>query len=73
MTMSVNLSPEAEKRLRALADKSGQTTDAQLKQIIDQGLEDFEDYYAGHEVMARIERGEERVLNSEDFWRGVDN
>jgi RHH-type transcriptional regulator, rel operon repressor / antitoxin RelB len=73
MTISVNLTPEAEARLLELARKSDQSKDAQLRQIIDQGLEDLEDYYAGHEVLGRIARGEEQVLTSEDFWRGVDN
>ncbi len=73
MTISVNLPPDVEARLKALANKSGQSTDAQLRQIIDQGLEDLEDYYAAREVLGSIERGEEQVLSSEDFWRGLDH
>lgn len=73
MTITVHLPPELEARLLALANKSGQSTDDQLREIIGQGLEDLEDYYAGHEVVSRISRGEEKVLSSEDFWRGMDN
>lgn len=73
MTISVNLPQEFEARLKALADKSGQSSDAQLRQIIDVGLEDLEDYYAAQDVLARIARGEEKVLTSEEFWRGMDN
>jgi RHH-type rel operon transcriptional repressor/antitoxin RelB len=73
MTISVSLPPDIEARLKALANKSGQSTDAQLRQIIDQGLEDLEDYYTAQEVLGRIERGEEQVLSSEDFWRGLDH
>ena len=73
MTISVNLPQEVEARLKALADRSGQSTDDQLRQIIDLGLEDLEDYYAGHEVLGRIARGEEKVLSSEEFWRGLDD
>jgi len=73
MTISINLPPDVEARLKALANKSGQSTDAQLRQIIDQGLEDLEDYYAAKEVLDRIGRGEEQVLSSEDFWRGLDH
>jgi RHH-type rel operon transcriptional repressor/antitoxin RelB len=73
MTISVNLPPDVEARLLALASKSGQSTDAQLRQIIDQGLEELEDYHAAKEVLARIERGEEQVLTSEEFWRGLDH
>ncbi|MCB1444324.1 MAG: CopG family transcriptional regulator [Rhizobiaceae bacterium] len=73
MTISVNLPQELEARLKALAEKSGQATDVQLRQIIDAGLEDMEDYYAGQDVLARIARGEEKVLTSEEFWRGMDS
>lgn len=73
MTISVNLPPDIEARLLALASKSGQSTDEQLRQIIDHGLDDLEDYYAAKEVLARVERGEERVLSSEEFWRGLDH
>jgi RHH-type transcriptional regulator, rel operon repressor / antitoxin RelB len=73
MTISVNLPQEIEARLKALADKSGQSADAQLRQIIDRGLEDLEDYHAGQDVLRRVERGEEKVLSSEDFWRGMDD
>lgn len=73
MTISVNLPSEVEERLSALASRSGQSTDAQLWQIIDQGLNDLEDYYAAKDVLGRIERGEEKVLSSEEFWRGMDH
>ncbi|MGV3551992.1 type II toxin-antitoxin system RelB family antitoxin [Rhizobium sp.] len=72
MTISVNLPREMEERLKALADKSGQSTDIQLRQIIALGLEDLEDYHAGQDVLGRIARGEEKVLSSEEFWRGMD-
>lgn len=73
MTVPVILPPDLEIRLQALADKTGQSTDAQLRQIIDLGLEDLEDYYAAHDVLARIARGEEKVVTSEEFWRGMDS
>ena len=73
MTISVNLPQEFETRLKALADKSGQSADDQLRQIIDLGIEDLEDYYAGQEVLGRIARGDEKVLSSEEFWRGMDD
>jgi RHH-type transcriptional regulator, rel operon repressor / antitoxin RelB len=73
MTISVNLPQEIEARLKALADKSGQSTADQLRQIIALGLEDLEDHYAGREVLGRITRGEEKVMSSEEFWRGMDD
>lgn len=73
MAILVNLPQELETRPKALAEKSGQPTEVQLRQIIDLGLEDLEDFYAGHEVLSRIGRGEERVLTSEEFWRDLDD
>jgi RHH-type rel operon transcriptional repressor/antitoxin RelB len=73
MTISVNLPQDIEARLKALADRSGQSTDAQLRQIIDLGLEDIEDYHSGRNVLEQIARGEEKVLSSEEFWRGMDD
>lgn len=73
MTISFSLPRELESRLKALADKAEQSSDDQLKQIVEQGIEDLEDYYAGQEVKERIARGEEKVLSSEDFWCGVDH
>ncbi|MBN9547337.1 MAG: hypothetical protein J0H31_00190 [Alphaproteobacteria bacterium] len=32
-----------------------------------------EDYRLAVEVMGRIRRGEEDVLNAEDFWHGLDD
>jgi RHH-type rel operon transcriptional repressor/antitoxin RelB len=73
MTVSVNRPPDLEARLELLASKSGQSADAQLRQIIDQGIEELEDYYAAKEILGRIDRGEEKALSAEDFWRGLDN
>ena len=64
---------ELEARLKVLADKSGKSADDQLRQIIDLGLEDLEDYYLAVEVQERIRRGEEDVLTSEEAWRGLDD
>ncbi|WP_137154415.1 CopG family transcriptional regulator [Rhizobium sp. FKL33] len=71
MTMSVTLPPEFEERLSALARKTGHAREDQLKWIISQGLEDMEDYYAAQDVLDRVRRGEEKVVSSEDIWRGL--
>jgi RHH-type rel operon transcriptional repressor/antitoxin RelB len=73
MTMSVTLPPEVEERLAALARKTGHAREEQLKWIISQGLEDMEDYYAAQDVLQRVRRGEEKVVSSEDMWRGLDD
>jgi len=72
MTVPVTLTPDIERRLNALVAKTGHSKDATLREIIEQGLEDLEDYQEAVEVMDRVRRGEEEVLSGEDFWRGLD-
>ena len=54
-----------------LAAKTGRSKAYYLREMIERGLEDMEDYYLAAEVMERIKRGEEEVLTSEEFWRGL--
>ena len=72
MPTSVRLSSETEKRLEVLSAKTGRSKAYYLREMIERGLEDMEDYYLAAEVMERIKRGEEEVLTSEEFWRGLD-
>lgn len=72
MTVPVKLSPDIERRLDALVAKTGLSRDATLREIIEQGLDDIEDYHEAVEVMDRVRRGEEEVLSGKDFWRGLD-
>jgi RHH-type rel operon transcriptional repressor/antitoxin RelB len=72
MPTSVRLSAETEKRLEVLSAKTGRSKAYYLREMIERGLEDMEDYYLAVEVMERIKRGEEEVLTSEEFWRGLD-
>ncbi len=72
MPTSVRLSSDTEKRLEVLAAKTGRSKAYYLREMIERGLEDMEDYYLAAEVMERIKRGEEEVLTSEEFWRGLD-
>ena len=71
MPTSVRLSADAEKRLEALSAKTGRSKAYYLREMIERGLEDMEDYYLAAEVMERLKRGEEEVMTSEEFWRGL--
>ena len=73
MPTSIRLSPDIEARLDALASRTGRTKAYYLRELVERGLEDMEDYYRAMDVMDRIRRGEEDVLSSEEAWRGLDN
>ncbi len=73
MPTSVRLSPEADARLASLAAKTGRTKAYYLREMIDRGLDDLEDYYLAEEVLLRVRRGEEPVLSHQEFWHGLDD
>jgi RHH-type transcriptional regulator, rel operon repressor / antitoxin RelB len=64
MATSIRLSPETEQRLDLLASQTGRTKAFYLRQIIEKGLEDLEDYYLAADVLERVRRGEEKVQSS---------
>ncbi len=57
MAASVRLSPEIEQRLTQLVSRTGRSKASLLRQIIEQGIEEIEDYYLASEVLARVHRG----------------
>lgn len=75
MPTSIRLSPEAEKRLDFLAQQTGRTKAFYLRQIIEHGLDDLEDYYLAADVLERIRKGEEKTHSSAQVRRdlGLDN
>ena len=66
MATSIRLSPETERRLAFLATQTGRTRAFYLREIIDRGLEDAEDYYLAADVLERVRRGQEQVHSAAD-------
>jgi RHH-type rel operon transcriptional repressor/antitoxin RelB len=69
MPTSIRLDPEIEARLDALAARTGRTKAYYLRQLIDNGLDDLEDYYKAVEISERIRRGEEKTRAWADVRR----
>ena len=61
MATSIRLAPETEQRLDFLAAQTGRTKAYYLRKLIEQGLEDLEDYYLAAEVLERVRAGREEV------------
>ena len=61
MATSIRLAPETEQRLDYLAAHTGRTKAYYLRELIEQGIEDMEDYYLGAEVLERVRKGQEEV------------
>jgi RHH-type rel operon transcriptional repressor/antitoxin RelB len=64
MATSIRLSPDAEKRLDSLAAQTGRTKAFYLRQMIENGLDDLEDYYLAAEVLERVRQGKEKIHSS---------
>lgn len=75
MATSVRLSVETERRLAFLASQTGRTKAFYLREIIDRGLDDIEDYYLAADVLERIRKGEELVHTAVDVRKelGLDD
>ena len=67
MPTSVRLAPETEKRLDFLALQTGRSKAFYLREMIERGLGDMEDYYLAADVLERVRRGTEKVYSSADM------
>lgn len=66
MATSVRLAQETEQRLDFLASNTGRTKAYYLREIIEQGIEDMEDYYLAANVLERVRKGQEQVHSAAD-------
>lgn len=75
MPISVELSSETEKRLNILLAKTGRLKSECLQEIIENGLEDLEDYYLANSVLERVKNGEEAIFSSHEVRKelGLEN
>ena len=64
MATSIRLAPETEQRLDFLASQTGRTKAFYLREVIERGLEDMEDYYLAADVLERLRQGTEKVCSS---------
>lgn len=72
MATSIRLAPEIEQRLDFLASRTGRTKAFYLRQIIEKGLAELEDYYLAADVVERIRRNEEKVYTSAEVRKDLD-
>ncbi len=71
MATSIRLAPETERRLDFLASRTGRTKAFYLREIIERGLDDMEDYYLATEVLERVRQGREKVHSAADVRRDL--
>ena len=71
MATSIRLAAETEKRLDFLATQTGRTKAYYLREIIEQGIEDMEDYYLAADVLERVRKGQETVHSTADVRKDL--
>jgi RHH-type rel operon transcriptional repressor/antitoxin RelB len=64
MATSIRLSPELGNRLDQLAQKTGRTKAFYLRQIIETGISEMEEYYLAADTLKRVREGTEKVYSS---------
>ena len=66
MATSIRLAPEADQRLDFLASQTGRTKAFYLRELVERGLEDLEDYYLATDVLERLRKGQEKTHSAAD-------
>ncbi len=64
MAVSIRLHPEIEERLDHLAAQTGRAKSFYLRELIEGGLDDLEDFYLADATMERVRRGSEKLLDA---------
>jgi RHH-type rel operon transcriptional repressor/antitoxin RelB len=72
MATSIRLAPETEQRLDYLAAHTGRTKAYYLREIIEQGIEEMEDYYLAADVLERVRKEQEQVHSAVDVRKDLD-
>jgi len=71
MPTSIRLPQDVETRLNFLAHKTGRTKAYYLREIIERGIDDMEDYYLAADVLERVRKNREKVHSASDVRRDL--
>lgn len=66
MVTSIRLDASVEDRLDNLAQTTGRSKAYYLRELINNGIDDLEDYYRAAVVMERVRAGKEKIYTSEE-------
>ncbi|MFW5712190.1 MAG: CopG family transcriptional regulator [Spirochaetia bacterium] len=71
MATSIRLDDEIEQRLERLSSETGRTKAFYLRELIERGLDDLEDYYLGMEVVERLRKDEEPTFTIDEVEKDL--
>ena len=75
MPTSIRLPAEVENRLDFLASQTGRSKAYYLREIIENGIDDMEDYYLAVDVLERVRKDQEEIHSAKDVRKelGLDD
>ncbi len=71
-SISVQLDDETAGRLELLAAQTGRSKADHLREIIERGMDDAEDYYYAASVLERVRKSQEATHSSADVRASLD-
>ena len=71
MAISIRINPEIERRLEHLASQTGRVKAYHLREIIDGGLDDLEDFYLADAAMVSVRKGQESMFEALDVRKSL--
>ena len=71
MAISIRLNPEIEQRLEHLASQTGRSKSDYLRELIEGGLDDLEDFYLADAAMERVCKGQETIYEASDARKSL--
>jgi len=75
MAVSIRLDPEIEQRLDQLVAQTGRSKSYYLRELIEGGLDNLEDFYLADAAIERVRRGSEKLLDASQLRKelGLDH
>ncbi len=71
MPTSIRLPEDIERRLEAMAKKTGRTKAFYIREMILNHIDEMEDYYLAANVVERIRKGQGRTLTAQEVRRDL--